>query len=53
MENLETCKCYWLDEEFHPEENVTMPSTFIQCETCKTIQADELFINNLAKGAVK
>ena len=39
--DLETCKCYWIDEEFHPEENVTMPSTFMQCETCKNLECDD------------
>ena len=60
MKDLVNCKCYWLDEEWHSDmkiskqdwllEYVTMPSTFMQCENCKTIKADELFMNNLAKG---
>ena len=36
------CNCYW-DSEWHHEENLYMPD-FIQCESCKCKQADELFL---------
>ena len=37
------CKCYWLDEEWHKDENVRMPSTFMQCERCKCLEIDDHF----------
>jgi len=39
------CDCYEYPE-WHPEENVYMPD-FVQCESCKCKEADQLFINQI------
>ena len=39
------CGCYEI-AEWHPEENVYMPD-FVQCESCKCKEADQLFINQI------
>ena len=48
--NNNNCGCYE-NAEWHPEENVYMPD-FVQCESCKCIEADQNWVKQVQNGEI-